>query len=81
MPTVKAPVEFVEALATLRFPQKVDTHLQGLMDRNTEGLLTAWEREELEGLVELSEHLAILRAQALRVLGRKPVCARMPPAQ
>ena len=72
MPTVEAPLEFVEALAALRLPQKADTHLQGLMDRNTEGLLSDSEREELEALVELSERLALLRAQALRLLGRKP---------
>ncbi|MCI0465368.1 MAG: hypothetical protein L0Z62_51260 [Gemmataceae bacterium] len=72
MPTVEAPVEFVEALATLRFPEKTDALLQDLMDRNTEGLLSETERAELEALVELSERLAILRGQALRLLGRKP---------
>lgn len=73
MPTVEAPLEPVEALAALRFPPKTDTRLQGLMDRNTEGRITEAEREELEALVELSERLALLRAQALRLLGRKPV--------
>jgi hypothetical protein len=72
MATVEAPLELVEALAGLRFPKKTDAHLQGLMDRNTEGQLTELESAELEALVELSEHLAILRAQALRLLGRKP---------
>jgi hypothetical protein len=72
MPTVEAPLELVEALAALRFPPKTDAHLQGLMDRNTEGRLTQAEREELEALAELSERLALLRAQALRLLGRKP---------
>jgi hypothetical protein len=43
------------------------------MDRNTDGRLTAREREELEALAEFSERLALLRAQALRLLGRKPV--------
>ena len=72
MTTVEAPLELVETLAGLRFPQKADTHLQGLMDRNTEGLLSEAEREELDALVELSEHLALLRGQALLLLGRKP---------
>jgi hypothetical protein len=72
MSTVEAPLELVEALATFRFPERVDAHLQGLMDRNTEGRLTEAEREELEALVELNERLAILRGQALRLLGRKP---------
>ena len=42
------------------------------MDRNTEGLLTDAERAELETLVELSEQLALVRATALHLLGRKP---------
>jgi hypothetical protein len=42
------------------------------MDHNTEGLLTDVERAELEALVELSETLALVRAQALQLLGRKP---------
>jgi hypothetical protein len=73
MPTVEAPLEFVEALVAFRFPEKTDAHLQDLMDRNTEGRLNEPERNELEALVELSERLALLRAQALRLLGRKPV--------
>jgi hypothetical protein len=72
MPTVEAPLEMVEGLAELRFPPKTDALLQRLMDRNTEGQLTEAERIELEALVELSERLTLLRAQALRVLGRKP---------
>lgn len=73
MSTVEAPLELVEAFAELRLPPKTDDFLQGLMDRNTEGLLNEAERQELEALVELSERLALLRAQALRLLGRKPV--------
>lgn len=69
---VETPVEFVESLAALRLPAKTDAHLQRLMDRNTNGLLTPAEREELEALAELSETMALFRAQALRLLGRKP---------
>ena len=72
MATVAAPRELIEALAALRFPPKTDAHLQELMDRNTQGQLTEAERGQLEALAELSERLALLRAQALRVLGRKP---------
>jgi hypothetical protein len=46
--------------------------LQDLMDRNNNGSLTAEERDDLEALVELSETIAIVRAQALHVLGRTP---------
>jgi hypothetical protein len=42
------------------------------MDLNTDGRLTLEQKEELEDLVELSETIALLRAQALHVLGRKP---------
>lgn len=70
--TIAAPREWVEAVADLRLPPKQDAHLQHLMDRNTEGTLTEAEREELEALVEWSESLALLRAQGLRLLGRRP---------
>jgi hypothetical protein len=42
------------------------------MDRNTEGALTPEERQDLEVLVELSETHSLVRAQALRLLGRTP---------
>jgi hypothetical protein len=70
--TIAAPREWVEAVADLRLPPKQDARLQHLMDRNTDGTLTAAEREELEALVEWSENLALLRSQGLRLLGRKP---------
>jgi hypothetical protein len=73
MQTVEAPIEIGEALASLRFPEKTDSFLQDLMDRNTAGRLTEAERVELEALAELSERMALMRAQALRLLGRKPL--------
>jgi hypothetical protein len=69
---VEAPLDMVEAVAALRLPPRADRRLQVLMDRNTEGALEPEEREELEDLVELSETIGLVRAQALRVLGRKP---------
>ena len=42
------------------------------MDRNTEGSLTEDERGELESLVEISERLSLVRAEAFHLLGRKP---------
>jgi hypothetical protein len=42
------------------------------MDRNTDGTLRPDEKEELEALVELSETISLVRAEALHVLGRKP---------
>ena len=70
---VEAPLNMVEAVAPLRLPPRADRRLQVLMDRNTEGALEPEEREKLEALVELSETIGLVRAQALRVLGRKPV--------
>ena len=46
--------------------------LQKLMDRNTNGLLTPEEREELESLADWSERISLMRAEALLVLRRKP---------
>jgi hypothetical protein len=69
---IPAPVEWVESVSDLRLPPRTDRRLQELMDRNTEGQLTGAEREELESLVELSERLALVRAEALELLGRSP---------
>ena len=68
---MEAPVELVEAVASLRFTPKADRQMQRLMDRNTEGLLSAEEKEQLESLVELSESLSLIRAQALQLLNRR----------
>jgi hypothetical protein len=70
---VQAPVALVEAVAALRLPPKTDKHLQDLMDRNNDGRLRQEERQELEALVELSQTLSLIRAQALHLLGRKPI--------
>lgn len=67
---IEAPIELITSVADLQFPQKIDIHLQTLMDRNTEGRLSESERVELEALVELSETISLLRVQALRALGR-----------
>lgn len=73
MSVVSAPIEWVESVGKLRLPASADRRLQELMDRNTEGKLTQREREDLETLVELSEALSLVRAEALHLLGRKPV--------
>jgi hypothetical protein len=69
---VQAPLDLVEAVASLRLPPRTDRRLQALMDRNTEGSLSPSEREDLEALVELSETISLLRARALHLLGRQP---------
>jgi hypothetical protein len=70
--TIDAPLEWVETVGNLRLPPRADQRLQMLMDRNNEGLLTEEERGELESLVEMSERLSLVRAEALHLLGRRP---------
>ena len=72
MSTIDAPLEWVETVGNLRLPPKTNQRLQELMDRNNEGLLSDAERLELESLVEMSERLSLVRAEALHLLGRKP---------
>jgi hypothetical protein len=62
----------VEAVAALRFPAVSDRRLQLLMDRNNDGKPSEEERDELESLAELSETIALVRADARTLLGRKP---------
>jgi hypothetical protein len=69
---IAAPVDWIESVGNLRFPSKADRRMQELMDRNNEGLLTEGEREELEALVELSERLSLVRAEALQILRNQP---------
>jgi hypothetical protein len=70
--TIDAPRQWVENIAILRLPEQADRHLQNLMDRNNEGVLTDQEREDLAALAELSERLSLVRAEALVLLGSKP---------
>jgi hypothetical protein len=70
--TIDAPMKWVESVGNLRLPPKADRRLQELMDRHNEGQLTKSELAELEALVELSEALSLVRAEALHLLGRKP---------
>lgn len=68
--TVDAPLEWVESITMLRLPERADKRLQELMDRNTEGRLNEEERADLAALVELSEQLSLVRAEAFHLLGR-----------
>jgi hypothetical protein len=69
---ISAPVDWVESVGSLKLPLRADRRLQELMDRNNEGRLDATEHAELETLVELSESLSLVRAEAIHLLGRKP---------
>ena len=73
MSVVSAPTSWVEDVSELRLPQRTDERLQSLMDRNNEGALTVEERDELASLTELSERISLVRANALLLLGRRPL--------
>lgn len=70
--TIDAPLDWVESVGQLRLPPQADRRLQELMDRNNEGMLTENDRRDMEALVELSERLSLVRAEALLLLGRRP---------
>lgn len=72
MAVITAPTDWVESISRLRLPPRADRRLSELMDRNNEGQLSADERADLEALVEMSETLSLVRAEAIRLLGRKP---------
>lgn len=67
---ISAPIDWVESVGRLKLPARADRRLQELMDRNAEGKLTEGDREDLEALVELSETVSLIRAEALHLLGR-----------
>ena len=69
---IPAPVDWVESVSSLKLPPRADRRLQELMDRHNEGQLNLLEHAELETLVELSESLSLVRAEAIHLLGRKP---------
>jgi hypothetical protein len=71
-PVDALPRETIESAAELRLPPATDRRLQHLMDLNSDGQLTPDQREELTSLVELSQSISLLRAKALRALGRSP---------
>ena len=64
---VLVELEMPTDLDQFRLPQGVNDRLQELLDRQDRGeALTAAERAEAEGLVDLSELLALLRLRTRR---------------
>jgi hypothetical protein len=65
--TLTLEVELPDELARFRLPDAVAARLQSLLDRQDAGQqLTAAERSEAEGLVNLAEFLTLLRLRAER---------------
>lgn len=66
--TLTLEVDLPADLAQCRLPDAVAARLQALLDRQDAGQpLTPQEREEAEGLVNLSEFLTLLRLRAERM--------------
>lgn len=65
--TITFDIDLPEDLAHFRLPGAVAARLQDLLDRQDSGVpLTAQERDEAEGLVNLAEVLTLLRLRAER---------------
>lgn len=61
-------IEIPAELTPFLLPSAVQNRLQFLLDRQDAGeLLTEEERQEAEGLVELSDFLSLLRLRSQRV--------------
>lgn len=66
--TITIDIDLPGELGKLRLPSAVTARLQALLDRQDSGQpLTAAEREEAEGLVNLAEFLTLLRLRAERM--------------
>jgi len=64
----KVKIEMPVSSDKIRLPKAVDQRLQTLLDRQDRGeKLTARERKEAEGLVELAEMLSLMRIRTERV--------------
>ncbi len=70
--TITVPEKWIESVTELKFPESTDRRMQQLMDRNNEGTLSSEERKDLQALVEMSEELSLVRAQAFRFLQLDP---------
>ena len=68
---IQIEVEMPGDLARFRLPKGVQKLLQTLLDKQDQGCaLTATEKREAEGLVDLSEVLSLLRLRAQRLSRR-----------
>jgi hypothetical protein len=67
MSKIAIELEMPDDLARFRLPAGVNARLQELLDRQDNGVsLSAAERDEAEGLVNLAEFLSLLRLRAER---------------
>ena len=67
--TLTLELDLPADLARFRLPEAVAARLQALLDRQDSGQpLTTQERQQAEGLVNLSEFLTLLRLRAERMV-------------
>lgn len=67
--TLTLEIDLPNDLAQFRLPQAVAARLQTLLDRQDSGQqLSAQERNEAQGLVDLAEFLTLLRLRAERMI-------------
>jgi hypothetical protein len=60
-------VEVPKSIASMRLPKAVHARLHALLDKQDAGTrLTASERKEAEGLVDMAEFLSLLKMRAAR---------------
>jgi hypothetical protein len=75
--TISIALEVPGDLARFRFPKALNRRLQSLLDKQDGGSsLSAAERQEAAGLVEMAEVLSWLRLRAQRSNGRRGLRAR-----
>ncbi|MFN0079609.1 MAG: hypothetical protein ACKVY0_24360 [Prosthecobacter sp.] len=66
--TIHLPMPSTGELGQLKLPAAVQGRLDELLDRQDQGIkLTAKERREAEGLVEMAEWLSLLKLRARRL--------------
>lgn len=66
--TIQLEMPASKDISRLRLPSGVQRRLDELLDRQDKGIkLTARERREAEGLVEMSEWLSLLKLRARRL--------------
>ena len=62
--------ELARALVNLTADEETQTRYDSLAGKNTEGQITAAEREELESLVRVNTLLGVLKTEAQAVLAK-----------
>jgi hypothetical protein len=68
---IQVELELPGDLAKFRLPKGVEKRLHDLLDKQDQGgRLTATERREAEGLVDLADLLSLLRLRSERTNGR-----------